>query len=106
MHTTELGVVVVALAVVLTSALVRRSVGVRRRTASSPEAQCHREIRALRHGSGLYVRPRRAVVWAAGAPSKPPTKQTGTSKAPDAVGCGGCGAGCGGGCGGCGGCGG
>lgn len=105
MHTTELGVVVVALAVVLTTALVRRSVGVRRRTAESPEAQCRREIRALRQASGRYVRPRRAVVWAAGAPSKP-SKQTVTSKAPGAVGCGGCGAGCGGGCGGCGGCGG
>jgi type II secretory pathway pseudopilin PulG len=99
MHTTELGVVVVALAVLLTSALVRHAGRTRRRDQETPEQQCRREIRALRQDSGRYLRPRRVALWAAGAPSQPRAKRT-DSKTSDAGGCGGCGGGCGG-CGGC-----
>lgn len=106
---------IIALGVAL-SVLVIRLWWRRTRRTESPEAQCRRDVQALRRTTRARtaLRAHEADVWSAGEPVQ--TGSSGKKKiawvaiSSTGIGCGGgtggCGAGCGGGCGGCGGCGG
>ncbi|MGV0815266.1 hypothetical protein ABQF34_25190 [Mycolicibacterium boenickei] len=100
MEITHLTVVFLALALVLANAMAVWLRRVRRLSRENPEAQCRREIQALRGESRTRASASRARdVWEAGAA---PSEHSGYKKAVawvtiGSLGCGGCGGcGCGG----------
>ncbi len=104
MHYTfiALGVALVVLGTSLRWARTRRA------SRESREAQCRRDIQALRRESQARAAGQGNVdiVWSAGADPDPAQSRAKKSVAWVAIGTVSCGGGCGGGCGGCGGCGG
>jgi hypothetical protein len=100
MQLTQLSVAIVALAVALAVAVLVRRGRVRRLNRETPEAQCRRDIQALRRRRRVRVADRGSDdVWSAGAASDRPHsrgKKAATWVAVGTLGgCGGCG-GCGG----------
>jgi hypothetical protein len=98
----QLTQLIVALGVVLAVAVLVWRGRVRRLNREGPEAQCRRDIQALRRRRRIRVTERGSDdVWSAGAAADPPHsrgKKAATWVAVGSMGCAGCG-----GCGGCGG---